>query len=154
AVQEALLFKIGGHVYAVPSVRVEETLDVTPADVTLGAEERLRFRGQSLPLVRLGALLGVPPPPGASERRAALVLSSIPPAGSAGRIGPPRRCAPPCDKLIGPREIVVRSLGPLLSRLPLYAGATISGAGKVQLILDVARLAQIALEGMHAARPE
>ena len=54
--------------------------------------------------------------------------------------------------MIGPREIVVRSLGPLLARLPLYAGATISGAGKVQLILDVAHLAEHARgRGVHRA---
>jgi chemosensory pili system protein ChpA (sensor histidine kinase/response regulator) len=58
-----------------------------------------------------------------------------------------------CDRVIGPREIVVRSLGPLLAEVPLYAGATISGAGKVQLILDVARLAQLALTGVRGSRP-
>jgi chemosensory pili system protein ChpA (sensor histidine kinase/response regulator) len=154
-VQEALLFKVGGHVYAVPAARVEETLDVTAADVQLGNEERLRFAGQWLPLLRLGALLGVPPPPGASERRAALVMNAVlNPAGDGGSAPRTLRFAATCDRVIGPREIVVRSLGPLLSRLPIYAGATISGAGKVQLILDVARLAQLADEGMHAVRPE
>jgi len=92
--------------------------------------------------VRLGALLGVPPPPGSSERRAALVLKD-------GDFV----FAATCDKVIGPREIVVRSLGPLFAKLPLYAGATISGAGKVQLILDVARLAEVARHGVHHDRP-
>jgi CheY-like chemotaxis protein len=58
-----------------------------------------------------------------------------------------------CDKVIGPREIVVRSLGPLLTGLPFYAGATISGAGKVQLILDVSTLAAEARRGVRTARP-
>jgi len=44
------------------------------------------------------------------------------------------------DKLIGPREIVLRELGPLLSPLDIYSAATISGAGKVQLVLDVPTL--------------
>jgi chemosensory pili system protein ChpA (sensor histidine kinase/response regulator) len=55
-----------------------------------------------------------------------------------------------CDKIIGPRTIVVRPLGPLLSALPLYAGVTVSGAGKAQLVLDLGALADAA----HApARP-
>jgi chemosensory pili system protein ChpA (sensor histidine kinase/response regulator) len=58
-----------------------------------------------------------------------------------------------CDKVIGPREIVLRSLGPLLQGLPLYAGATISGAGKVQLVLDVAQLAEVARTGVRTPRP-
>ena len=125
-VQDALLFKVGGQVYAVPAARVDEIVDVTAADVELGDDERLHRGSFSLPLVRLGALLGVPPPPGASERRGALVIKD-------GDFV----FAATCDKVIGPREIVVRSLGPLFAKLPLYAGATISGAGKVQLILDV-----------------
>ena len=141
-VQEALLFKVGGQVYAVPAARVEESVDVTPADLQLGDDERLRVGARSLPLVRLGALLGVPPPPGASARRAALLMSAD-----------DFTFAVTCDKVIGPREIVVRSLGPLLAHLPLYAGATISGAGKVQLILDVAQLAEVARHGVHAERP-
>jgi chemosensory pili system protein ChpA (sensor histidine kinase/response regulator) len=37
--------------------------------------------------------------------------------------------------------------------LPLYAGATISSAGKVQLILDTEHLAHQAKSGVHGARP-
>jgi chemosensory pili system protein ChpA (sensor histidine kinase/response regulator) len=44
------------------------------------------------------------------------------------------------DKIVGAREIVIKPLGPLLAPLTLYAGATISGSGKVQLILDPAQL--------------
>jgi len=55
-----------------------------------------------------------------------------------------RRLAVTCDKIVGPREIVVKNLGPLLSPLPLYAGGTISGSGKVQLILDPAALVRLA----------
>jgi len=141
-VQEALLFKVGGQVYAIPAARVDEILDVTVDDVELGEVERLRRGTFALPLVRLGALLGVPPPPGASARRSALVINDGDFAFAAT-----------CDKVIGPREIVVRSLGPLFANLPLYAGATISGAGKVQLILDVARLAEVARHGVHHDRP-
>ena len=131
AVQQALLFKVGGQVYAVPAARVQEAVQVSADDLRLGpAEERVVVRGRTLPLVRLGALFGVPAPPGL-VRRAGLVLTFE-----------SETFVVTCDKVIGPREIVVRSLGPLLSGLPLYAGATISGAGKVQLILDVEQLAQ------------
>ena len=55
-----------------------------------------------------------------------------------------RRLAMTCDRIVGPREIVVKSLGPLLALLPLFAGGTISGSGKVQLILDPSALVRIA----------
>jgi CheY-like chemotaxis protein len=38
-------------------------------------------------------------------------------------------------------------MGPLLAALPLFAGATISGSGKVQLILDAAALLALAYPG-------
>ena len=47
------------------------------------------------------------------------------------------------DKIIGERTIPWKSLAAVPAPLPLFAAATVSGAGKVQLILDVARLAQL-----------
>jgi chemotaxis protein histidine kinase CheA/CheY-like chemotaxis protein len=153
AVQEALLFKVGGHVYALPAARVLESVPVSPDDLRIGGPDGidrihlpLPDGTRELPVVRLGALFGVPAPPGGNPRRSALVLS-------VGVGDESQTFAVTCDKVIGPREIVVRSMGPLLSHLPLYAGATISGAGKVQLILDVAQLAELARRGVRAVRP-
>ncbi len=149
AVQQALLFKVGGQAYAVPAARVEEAVQITPDDLhrhTNGSDlvvlRATDGTTRELPVVRLGALLGAPPPPGVTKRTA-LVLT----ASAGGRF------AITCDKVIGTREIVVRALGPLLSALPLFAGATISGAGKVQLILDVEHLAIEAARGVRATRP-
>ena len=47
-----------------------------------------------------------------------------------------------CDKVIGPRTIVVRPPGPLLGLIPIYAGVTASGAGKAQLVLDLGALSE------------
>src|SRR5262249_51158684 len=88
----------------------------------------LPFRGETVPVVSLHRVLGVEPP--ADSRRAPVLVLEF--AG--------RRLAATCDKIIGPREIVVKSLAPLLAPPGLSAGATISGSGKVQLILDPAAL--------------
>jgi CheY-like chemotaxis protein len=50
-----------------------------------------------------------------------------------------------CDQLIGKREIVIKSLGPLLASVPCTAGATLLG-DRVALILDVPAIIQRALE--------
>ncbi|HEX2568888.1 MAG TPA: response regulator [Polyangia bacterium] len=144
AILQALLFKVGGQVYAVPVVSVIETAQVSAPAVERGpAGEWITVREERLPLVRLGALLGVPPPPGAPDRRWAVVVEHD-----------ELRFAITCDKVIGAREIVIKSLGPLLAPLRLFAGATISGAGKVQLILDLGTLATIARAGKElGARP-
>jgi len=153
AVQEALLFKVGGQVYALPAARVVDAVSVSPADLRIAGAEgvdhitlALPDGRRELPVVRLGALFGVPAPPGGNPRRSALVVSFA----DGDEV---QTFAVTCDKVIGPREIVVRSLGPLLQHLSLYSGATISGAGKVQLILDVGRLAEYARSGVRATRP-
>jgi chemotaxis protein histidine kinase CheA/CheY-like chemotaxis protein len=131
AVSLAMLFKVGGQVYAVPNVHVESQATVD------GDAPTLTIRGETVPVVPLPTLLATASAPAAAaERRIALVL------GYAGKT-----FAATVDKLIGPREIVVRPMGPVLSPLPLFAGATVSASGKVQLILDVAHLSRLAYPG-------
>jgi chemotaxis protein histidine kinase CheA len=134
AVSLAMLFKVGGQVYAVPNVHVESSALVD------GDVASLTVRGEPVPVVALPQILATPSAPAAAaERRTALVL------GYAGKT-----VAVTVDKVIGAREIVVRPLGPLLSPLPLFAGATVSASGKVQLILDVAHLIRLGYPGTGA----
>ena len=44
------------------------------------------------------------------------------------------------DQLIGQEEVVIKPLGTLLHGLPGLAGATITGDGRIALILDVPSL--------------
>ncbi len=130
AISQALLFKIAGNVYAVPNVHVIETAHIEASSPVM--PNHLRREGEIVPLVVLQQVLGEPVP--ADARRVPAVVIEY--AG--------KRLAITCDRVIGPREIVVKSLGPLLAPMPLFAGGTISGSGKVQLILDSAALARIA----------
>ncbi|HWM88627.1 MAG TPA: response regulator [Kofleriaceae bacterium] len=142
AISNALLFKVGGHVYAIPNVHVLETVEVDVARAEgprAGLPAQLRVQAGAAPLVLLHSVLGAPPP--SAGRIPAVVIDYA-----------SRRLALTCDKIIGPREIVVKSLGPLLSPLPLYAGGTISGSGKVQLILDPAALVRLAYPDATAPR--
>jgi two-component system chemotaxis sensor kinase CheA len=45
-----------------------------------------------------------------------------------------------CDTLLGEEEVVVKSLGPLLSALSTYLGAAILGNGRIALLVDPAAL--------------
>jgi chemotaxis protein histidine kinase CheA/CheY-like chemotaxis protein len=127
ALAHAMLFKVGGQVYAIPNVHVVDTLLVDPGLTTL------LVRHEELPVLRLEQLLGAG---AASDRRPALVVAFA---------GKGLVCT--VDKVVGPREIIIKPLGPLLAPLTLYAGATISGSGKVQLILDPAQLVRRAYPG-------
>jgi chemosensory pili system protein ChpA (sensor histidine kinase/response regulator) len=129
AISAALLFKVGGHVFAIPNVHVLETSKV---EVSPAIPSHLTVREEAVPLVLLHRHLGAPIPPDARAVPAVVIDYAS------------RRLAVTCDKIVGPREIVVKNLGPLLGALPLYAGGTISGSGKVQLILDPAALVRLA----------
>jgi chemotaxis protein histidine kinase CheA len=142
AVSNALLFKVGGHVYAIPNAHVLETVEVAAvrgAAGTVALPAQLRVRSGTVPLVLLHGVLGTAPP--AAGPVPAVVIDY---AG--------RRLALTCDRVVGPREIVVKSLGPLLSPLSLYVGGTISASGKVQLILDPAALVRLAYPDAAAPR--
>ncbi|MBP8809435.1 MAG: response regulator [Kofleriaceae bacterium] len=131
AVTHAMLFKVHGQVYALPNAQVIDTL-VVEADAATHP-----VGGEPVAVLDLGQLLATPGHhPEASGRRPAVVVAYA-----------DKRVVCTVDKIVGPREIVVKQLGPLLSPLPLYAGATISGSGKVQLILDPAALIRTAYPG-------
>ncbi|MFH0901043.1 MAG: response regulator [Pseudomonadota bacterium] len=137
AIAQALLFKVGANVYAIPSIHVTATLSVATGVTTgvAGVPASLCLADEIVPLVCLQQLLGSTVPADSAELPVAVLEYT------GQRFG----CT--CDKMIGVREIVVKNLGPLLAPLGLYAGATISGAGKVQLILDPAALARTAWPG-------
>jgi len=127
---QAMLFKVGGQVYAIPAVHVVDTTLVEPGAMTTVV------RHEQLPVLRLEALLGH----GLTHERRPGVVVSFAGKGFVGTV----------DKIVGPREIIIKPLGPLLAPLTLYAAATISGSGKVQLILDPAQLVRRA----HPDAPE
>jgi len=127
---QAMLFKVSGQVYAIPAVHVAETTIVEPAATTANV------RGEHVPVLRLEQLLGTAAT--APDRRPGVVVSF------AGKV---MVCS--VDKIVGPREIIIKSLGPLLAPLTLYAAATISGSGKVQLILDPAQLVRRVYPDAH-----
>jgi chemotaxis protein histidine kinase CheA len=120
ALAQAMLFKVDGQVYAIPSVHVADTTVVEPHATTVAV------RHDVVPVLRLEQLLGHG---AATERTPGIVVTFA---------GKTLVCA--VDRIVGSREIIIKPLGPLLAPLTLYAGATISGSGKVQLILDPAQL--------------
>jgi chemosensory pili system protein ChpA (sensor histidine kinase/response regulator) len=133
AITQGLLFKLGGQVYAVPATHVVQILPVGhnllagTAQAHTDSGEIPMLSGTSLPVLKLHALLGAELPPG--RQAAALHIRY---AG--------RNFLVTCDRVIGPRTIVVRPPGPLLGLIPIYAGVTASGAGKAQLVLDLGAL--------------
>jgi two-component system, chemotaxis family, sensor kinase CheA len=123
ALLRVLLLDRGGSAFGLPLTSVEEA--VTVADtVSLGGRAAIELRGRSIPLSDLAQIVGGTAPPLLDQPKAVIVSSSG------------RRVAAACDRIIEEQEVVIKSLGPMLERVPGYLGAAILGDGGVALILD------------------
>jgi two-component system chemotaxis sensor kinase CheA len=140
AIIGALLVKSGHRVCSLPLTGVVETLRV-PRDAIHQIRGRLaiELRGRVVPIELLDNALG--------DRRRALE------AGERGFVNlvvirsRGRELALAVDQFLGEQEIVLKSLGGVLGRVPGVAGATVMADGSVALVIDIAAL----IDRMEAA---
>jgi chemosensory pili system protein ChpA (sensor histidine kinase/response regulator) len=126
AITRALLVGAGGGRFAVPMNFVERILDLEQSRISLaGGQRRLAHGDEEVPLLDLATALGMRHDPRA-ERGAALLI----------RLGG-RRWALHVDLLLRQEDVVVGSLGDLLSGHPLFAGVTFAGAAGLVPIIDL-----------------
>ncbi|MCW2585885.1 MAG: CheA signal transduction histidine kinase, partial [Frankiales bacterium] len=141
-VLRCLVARVGDERYAVPVPGVVESLSLRDAEVhTLAGASVVLRHGVSVPLLDLGAALGLPR--GSEAPRAALVVRHT--SGS--------QIAWAVDRLEGESELVVKDLGAFLGRVPYVAGATIDGDGSVVCLLDLRELADKAIGGLTLTAP-
>ena len=123
---QALLFRVGGRLYAVPLASVVEITRVAGEEVhRVDDREVFQLREQVLTLVRLdrlGQVSGQEP----AKRTFVIVIA----AGT-------RRFGLAVDSLMGEEELVIKALEDRLITSPLVSGASILGDGTVVLILNV-----------------
>ncbi len=126
AVVAVVLLEVGGERYALPVSYVHQILEVPAEDIQRSqGQEMLTRDGILIPLVRLEQILGCPASGGWA--RHLVVLCEM-----RGRL-----VGLAVDRLLGYREVVVKSLGKALKGLRGFAGVTILGDGSVVLILDI-----------------
>ena len=142
AIIQVIIARAGGETFAIPLDVVKRVLVIDPRDIELiGDREVCVVRGHHVPLIRLDAILELD---GGHDGMLQLVLVE--------HAGPGHETyALVCDHLVGKREIVIKSLGPLLANVPCTAGATLLG-DRVALILDVPAIIRRALDRPAAAR--
>lgn len=136
AIIQVIIARAAGETFAIPLDVVKRVLTIEPGEVQLvGDREVCVVRGHHVPLIRLDAVLELGHGTGG-----ALQLVLVEHAGPGHET-----YALACDHLVGKREIVIKSLGPLLANVPCAAGATLLG-DRVALILDVPAIIRRALD--------
>ncbi len=140
AIIDALLCRVGTERFAVPQSAVREVLELPIARIeALENNEIFRYRDGVLPLVRLSRILRLEEPPAGPDAHAANGRLHVFVVGSglqAVGLG--------VDRIIGQREVVVRSASDPLIHVPGLAGATELGDGRPVLVLDPFALARVA----------
>ncbi len=136
AIIQALLVKVAEETYAIPLGSIDSTINIKPEDIsTVQNKEVFLLRGQIIPILRLDATLDVPRDKEKTTNEDEELYVVIVHMGDqkAGII---------VDTLVGQHDIVIKSLGKLMTNINVIAGATVLGDGSVALILDVGTLIQ------------
>ncbi|MDP1634616.1 MAG: chemotaxis protein CheA, partial [Gallionellaceae bacterium] len=127
AVTKVLMVRAGHTVYAVPSIMVENVQQLKAAALeAVYQQQYVDWQGKRYPMHHLSRLLGDDEAQVVSQPHNPVLLVH---SGD-------NRVALHVEQLLGNREVVVKNIGPQLARMPGIAGATVSGNGKVILIID------------------
>lgn len=135
AILDGLVVRVGGSSYVVPLLSVVESLRPAPRDVRtiLGQGEVLVVRGESIPFVRMHAVLGHEDAITEPSQGIVVVLETE-----------ERRFGVLADEVLGQQQVVIKNLETNFRKLDTIMGATILGDGRVSLIADVQELFRIA----------
>lgn len=131
AIIQTLLVTVGSELFAIPAGYIDQTVSVSRDQMqTSRGQNYAMVRGEPLPILDLERVLqvqpSVAPPPDAD-----VVIIKL---GD-------RRVGYVVHQLLRQQDVVIKTLGSYLGRVPGIAGGTILGDGRVALILDVRTLA-------------
>lgn len=139
AIADALMVRCGPETLAFPLTAVSVMRPVAPSEIMgLGGRESVRLDDQVLDLVRLDRVLGLRATPPATRLPVVVLRGGGKPFGVI------------VDELLGKEEIVIKNLGALLEGVGPFSGATISGEGRVILLLDPTLLRDAAAKAPSA----
>ena len=119
---KSLLVSMGGRLFAIPIHSVLEIVSGDEAQISLvSGEEVLILRGNTIPLINLGEVLGI------QTQKVGFVVVVL--TGN-------RRVAMAVEDMLGDEEVVIKPLGKFFGDVEGISGATITGDGSIVLILD------------------
>ncbi len=137
ATYRGIVVLAGGQTFVLQTGNVERSVRIHQEDIrTVENCETIRLGDETLSLVRLGDVLGMP-----NHNACSAALHQVLVLTAGGK-----RIAFIVDEVVGEQEVLVKSLGPQLSRVRNISAATILGSGKAVPILNVSDLLKSALQ--------
>ncbi|GAA0787828.1 chemotaxis protein CheA [Marinobacterium sediminicola] len=131
AIMPTLMVMLEGQAFALPLVNVNEifNLDLTKTNIVDG-QQVIIVRDQALPLFHLKRWLVQGQAGAELPDQGHVVIVSV----GTTRVGFV------VDQLVGQEEVVIKPLGSILHGTPGLSGATITGDGRIALIIDIPNL--------------
>lgn len=132
AIMPTLMVILGNQIFALPLVNVKEIMDFEPDEVNVvDRQDVLVVRGKALPIFNLTRWLITTPISDTQSKTPGHVVIVNVGTQQVGLL---------VDHLIGQEEVVIKPLGANLQGTKGLAGATITGDGRIALILDLPSL--------------
>jgi two-component system chemotaxis sensor kinase CheA len=129
AIIEALLITVNSQVYAIPIANIDTTQKISDGELKeVQDREVFMLRGEVIPIVRLREIFGYERKQNDEQENIVII-----------KVGN-KKFGVIVDKLLGQDDIVIKSLGSLLTDVKEFSGGAILGDGSIALILDVASL--------------
>lgn len=136
AILPTLMVKVAERTYALPLTSVSEIFPLDSSRTnTVDGQLVVVVRDKALPLFYLERWLGS----GINDRVSGQVVMVHLGGQRVGFV---------VEHVLGQEEVVIKPLGALLHGLPGFAGATITGDGRIALILDIPSLMKAFVSGM------
>jgi len=135
AIVNVLIFKLENsrgdkETFCIPLYSVLETIKCSEEAIRVVSGRRVvELRGEVIPIIHCQDVFGIPlrpPPPGKEKDEHPVILIGM----ADSKVGII------VDELHGKQEVVQKSLGTMLNRVPYLTGATIMGDGTVVSIID------------------
>jgi len=132
AIIQALVVRASDEQYAIPLTSVDESLRIHGIDIkTVERREVFNLREMTIPLLRLSDAFGRTHTGDRDNAKKWFVVVTRSGDKTVGLL---------VDGLVRQQEIVIKSIGQRLKKVPGIAGATEIGEGEIVLVIDVASL--------------
>lgn len=143
AMARVMFIRAGGQDLGIPTTSIEEAVRLEVDQIkTIEGREAMILRGHAVPVMPLAAVLGLP-----AGDQAAKPYAVILDLGG-------QRLGLLVDRMVGEQEVVIKTLGPHFRDVGNIAGATVTGAGRVVLILNPPDLLAASAESARTAQEE
>lgn len=138
AIIDGMLVSVAGEKYILPTLSVVESMRLTPAMISTvrGKGEMINLRGKMLPLFRIRSLFEYALSDDKSSDSTVVVIDDM-----------ERRVGLVVDRLLGQRQTVIKSLGPIFKEQKWISGGAILSDGNIGLIIDVSGIINLATSG-------